>query len=231
MHRQLLAVVLVSGTVCGAAFAGDVTGSVYFKGTPPKPKRIVMTGDPRCSTLSKEPAYTEDVIVNSNGTLRNVIVSVKSGPASPKTPPPGQKVSLDQRGCRYVPHVLALMIGQTLEVVNEDPTLHNVHTLSSANAAFNIAQPKQGMKLDRTFTRAETFKVKCEVHPWMSAYIGVFDTPYYFVTGEDGSFTLKGLPPGEYVLEAWHERYGTRTVTVKVPAKGVISTSIDFTLH
>ena len=212
------------------ASGGDVAGKVLFKGTAPKQARIFMTGDPRCATLHKDPVYAEDVIVNPNGTLRNVIISVKSDLVSKTLPAPATHATLDQRGCRYEPHVLAMMTGQSLEVINDDPTLHNVHTLSTVNPAFNVAQPKQGMKLDKMFTKAEIFKVKCEVHPWMAAYIGVFDSPYFCVTGDDGSFVLKGLPPGNYVLEAWHERYGTRTISVKVPAKGTTTMNVEYAI-
>jgi plastocyanin len=210
--------------------AGDVTGKVFFKGSVPKPVRIQMNADPRCSALHKTPVYTEDVVLNANGTLSNVVVSVKSGLPGQKYPAPSQKVVFNQEGCQYIPHVVAMMVGQTLEVVNDDPTLHNVHTLSKLNAPFNIAQPKQGMRMDRTFDHAETFKVKCEVHPWMAAYIAVFDNPYYAVTGKDGQFSIKGLPAGDYVLEAWHERFGTRTIHVKVGPKGTSTANMTYEL-
>ncbi len=228
MMRRFMLILVGVVFAHASSLAGDVEGKVVFKGTAPKAARIFMSGDPRCTALHKDPVYTEDVIVNPNGTLRNVIVSVKSGLASKKYDVPRDHVVLDQRGCQYIPHVIAIMAGQDLQIVNDDPTLHNVHTLSTLNPAFNIAQPKQGMKLDRSFNRPEFFKVKCEVHPWMAAYIGVFESPYFSVTGDDGSFVIKGLPPGEYTLEAWHERYGTRTMSVKVPAKGAVSISFDY---
>ncbi len=231
MTRRLLVVLVGLALTHGLSGAGEIDGKVVFHGTAPKRARIFMDGDPRCAALHKEPVYTEDVIVNPNGTLRNVIISVKSGLSKKSFPLPPGHATLDQRGCQYVPHVIAMMVGQSLDVVNDDPTLHNVHTLSTLNPAFNIAQPKQGMRLDRTFSRSEIFKVKCEVHPWMAAYIGVFDSPYFSVTGDDGSFVIKGLPPGEYVLEAWHERYGVRTMSVKVPAKGSASITFDYQLR
>jgi uncharacterized protein (DUF2141 family) len=124
--------------------------------------------------------------------------------------------------------VVGVQAGQDVEIRNSDPTLHNVHAMSKDNPAFNIAQPKKGMTTTRKFTHAETFKVKCEVHPWMSAYIAVFNHPYFAVTGEDGSFSLKSLPPGEYTLEAWHERYGTRTAKVKVDRKGAATAVFSY---
>ncbi|MGA9121411.1 MAG: carboxypeptidase regulatory-like domain-containing protein [Bacteroidota bacterium] len=208
--------------------AGDVNGKVFFKGNAPRQARINMAGDPRCMALHKEPVYAEDVIVNQNGTLENVVITVKSGLPGKKYPTPSEKVIFNQDGCRYIPHVVAMMVGQTLEIVNDDPTLHNVHTLSKLNSPFNIAQPKKGMRLDRSFDRVETFKVKCEVHPWMAAYIAVLDNPYFSVTGKDGEFTIKGLPAGEYVLEAWHERYGTKTFNVKIGPKGSTTANVTY---
>ncbi|OGU47537.1 MAG: hypothetical protein A3H45_01045 [Ignavibacteria bacterium RIFCSPLOWO2_02_FULL_55_14] len=207
------------------ASAGDVTGKVAFAGTPPKGSPLQMTADPVCKKAHTKPVTGEDVVVNKNGTLRNVIVYVKSGLKGSFTAPK-DKLVFDQMGCLYTPHVLSLMVGQELEVRNSDATLHNVHSLSKANPQFNNAQPMKGMKMTKTFAKEETFKVKCEVHPWMGAYIGVFNHPYHAVTGDDGSFTIKGLPAGEYTIEAWHEKYGTKTATVKVDASG--KATVDF---
>jgi uncharacterized protein (DUF2141 family) len=112
--------------------------------------------------------------------------------------------------------------------VNGDPTLHNVHSLSKENAQFNVAQPKQGMRLTKKFDKPEVFKVKCEVHTWMGAYIGVFSHPYFAVTSDDGSFRLKNLPAGDYTIEAWHEKYGTQTMKVKVAASGAAAADFKF---
>jgi plastocyanin len=157
-----------------------------------------------------------------------VLVYVKDGLGNKTYNPPAQKALFDQKGCQYTPHVLGVQVGQEVEIKNSDPTLHNVHSASKENPQFNIAQPKQGMTMVRKFEKPETFKVKCEVHPWMSAYIGVFNHPYFAVTGDDGSFTLKSLPPGEYTIEAWHERYGTRTMKVKVERAGPAPANFSF---
>jgi plastocyanin len=207
---------LVAFSFVVQAYAGDISGKVLFSGTPPKPVRIMTGADPVCQAQHKEPMFSEDVVVNKNNTLRNVIVYVKDGLGTRTFPAPTQKIELDQKGCRYIPHVLAVQVGEEVDIRNGDPTLHNVHSLSKDNPQFNVAQPKQGMILTKKFDKPETFRLKCEVHPWMSAYVGVFNSPFYAVTGDDGSFTLKGVPPGEYTIEAWHERYGTRTVKVKV---------------
>jgi plastocyanin len=210
------------------AHAGDITGKVSFEGVPPKPVRIMTNADPKCTVQHKDPLYGEDVVVNKNNTLKNVVVYVKDGLGNKTFAAPAQKVLFDQNGCRYTPHVLGAQVGQEIEIRNSDPTLHNVHSMSKENPQFNIAQPKQGMTMTRKFDKPETFKVKCEVHPWMSAYIAVFNNPYYAVTGDDGTFLLKSLPPGEYTIEAWHERYGTRTSKVKVDGTGSVGQNFIF---
>jgi plastocyanin len=226
--KALRVMSIVSASLCFAvyAFAGDVAGKVTFAGTPPKAVRLQMGADAVCMKQHKDPVYSQDVIVNKNGTLKNVLVYVKDGLAGKTYPPPKEKVVFDQKGCMYTPHVVGIQTNQELEVVNSDPTLHNVHSLSKLNPQFNLGQPKQGMKFTRKFEKPETFKVKCEVHSWMNAYIGVFNHPFFAVTGDDGSFDLKNLPPGTYTIEAWHEKYGTQTANVTVDATG--KKTVDF---
>ena len=227
MNSSIKTLVL-SLSIVGVLRAGDVTGRVSFSGTPPKMMALRMDADKVCKTAHKEPQRSEEVVVNGNGTLKNVLVYVKDGLGSRKFDAPAKKVTFDQQGCKYTPHVLGIQTGQELEVLNSDPTLHNVHSLSKENPQFNVAQPKKGMKLTKKFDKAEVFKVKCEVHTWMGAYIGVFSHPFFAVTGDDGSFTLSRLPAGEYTLEAWHEKYGTQTAKVKVDASGKATTEFKF---
>ena len=205
--------------IAKAQTGSSVAGKVLFEGTAPLPQPIHMDADPVCMLQHKDGASTEEVVVNPNGTLKNVFVYVKQGLAAgqkfeaPKTP-----VVFDQKGCHYEPHVFGIQVNQPFEIVNSDETLHNVHALPKNSKEFNLGMPLKGMKLTKTFTSPEIMvKVKCEVHPWMAAWGGVVDHPYFAVTGEDGSFTIKDLPPGEYTIEAWHEKYGTQTATVKVP--------------
>ena len=210
----------VVGGLCvvSYAMAGEVSGKVAFQGTPPKPARLQMGADAVCMKQHKDPVFGQEVVVNKNGTLQNVLVYVKDGLGGKTFTAPSEKVTFDQKGCMYSPHVLGIQTGQELEVRNSDPTLHNVHSLSKLNPQFNLGQPKQGMKFTKKFDKPETFKVKCEVHSWMGAYMGVFNHPFFAVTGEDGSFTLKNLPAGEYTIEAWHEKYGTQSMKVTVGA-------------
>ncbi|MCZ6777198.1 MAG: carboxypeptidase regulatory-like domain-containing protein [Ignavibacteria bacterium] len=226
-RKTLLKLLVVTLCISGQVFAADISGKVMFEGKAPKGRRLRMDADKVCKAAHKKPVRGETVLVNSDSTLRNVIVYVKEGLRKKKFKAPSEKLVFDQKGCIYTPHVLAIQTGQELEVRNSDPTLHNVHSLSKKNPSFNVAQPIKGMKLTKKFAKPELFKVKCEVHSWMGAYIGVFSHPYFAVTGDDGSFSLKKLPAGEYTIEAWHEKYGTQTMNVSVGAKE--SKTVDFT--
>ena len=208
----------------GAVSGAPLTGKVIFEGTAPPPQILKVEADPVCLLQHQGGITSEEVVVNPNGTLKNVFVYVKQGLEGQTFPAPAAPVVFDQKGCHYEPHVFGIQVGQPLEILNSDDTLHNVHALPKNTQEFNLGMPIKGMKLTKTFTAPEVaVKIKCEVHPWMAAYAGVLDHPFYAVTGEDGSFSLKDLPPGEYVVEAWHEKYGTQTQTVKVPETSEVS--------
>ncbi|MEK7249682.1 MAG: carboxypeptidase regulatory-like domain-containing protein [Bacteroidota bacterium] len=226
--NSFIKVVTLSLCIAGTALAGDVSGKVSFEGTAPKSLPLRMDADKVCKVAHKTPVKSEEVVVNANNTLKNVLVYVKDGLGGKKFDAPSKKVTFDQKGCVYSPHVLGIQSGQELEVMNSDPTLHNVHSLSKNNPSFNVAQPMKGMKRSFKFDKPEVFKVKCEVHTWMGAYIGVFNHPFFSVTGEDGSFSLKKLPAGDYTIEAWHEKYGTQTAKVKVDAAGKATADFKF---
>jgi plastocyanin len=212
-------------TTVDPATAGEITGKISFEGTAPTPSRIRMDAVPACG---KEPTFTQEVVVNSNGTLSNVFIYVKEGLGDKTFPVPSEAVVLDQHGCMYHPHVLGLMVGQTLRVKNSDPTNHNVHPLPKDNREWNQSQPPNAADLEESFPRPEVMiPVKCNVHPWMKAYIGVTKHPFNAVSGPDGTFTIKGLPPGDYTIEAWQEKYGTQTMKVTVGPKE--TKTADFT--
>jgi plastocyanin len=211
-----------------SAWSGDISGKVAFEGAAPKPGRLQMNADPVCMKQHKDPVFSEEVLVNKNGTLKNVIVYVKEGLPAKKYPVPTQKPELDQKGCVYIPRVISMQAGQELMVVNNDPTLHNVHSLSKDNPQFNKGQPKNSKPIVVKIEKPETFKVKCDVHPWMGAWVGVFPHPYHAVTGDDGSFNIKELPAGDYTLEAWHEKFGVQTIKVKVAAAGTATADVKF---
>jgi len=202
-----------------AATTGNVGGKVTFEGTPPAPQPVKTSSDPYCQTANAG-LKTETEVVGPDGAIQNVFVYVKDGLGNQTFVAPSEPVVLDQKGCHYAPHVLGIQVGQPLQIVNSDSTLHNVHGMAKANKEFNQGQPILGMKMTHSFSTKEVMiPFKCDVHGWMNAWIGVLDHPYYSVTGTDGTFSLKGLPPGTYTIEAWHEKLGTQTQMVTVGAK------------
>jgi len=224
------------GTAAVTAFpvdtanAATITGRVAFTGTKPTMPRIDMSEEATCAGKHPNGAFSEQVVVNDNGTLRNVFVYVKSGvPANLQFPVPSTPVEIDQNGCQYQPHVFGIQVGQTLNIKNDDGLLHNIKALPTANRPFNISQPSN-MMTPRSFTTAEVMvPLQCNVHSWMNAWVGVRSDPYYSVTGADGTFSIRRLPPGTYTIEAWQEKYGAQTQTVTVAAKE--SKAITFTFH
>ena len=207
-----------------------VKGVVKFVGEAPKPRLISMKADRQCDAIHGGKSVTaEDVVVNPNGTLKWVFVYVKEG-VKGKNNPPNEPDVHDQQGCLYQPHVFGIMVGQKLEIRNSDPLLHNVHATPKKNKPFNIGQPVKGMKTYQTFNTPEIMvPFKCDVHPWMSAYAGVLDHPFFSVSNDKGEFEIKNLPPGTYTIEAWHEKFGTLTQTVTV--KPGETKKIEFTFE
>ncbi|MBI1748769.1 MAG: carboxypeptidase regulatory-like domain-containing protein [Acidobacteria bacterium] len=198
-----------------------VTGKVAFTGPAPEKTKIQMSSEPSCLSQHKGPLYAQEGEINANGTLPFVFVYVKEGAEKWTFPTPSNPVTIDQKGCRYEPHVFGIQPNQKLVILNSDPILHNIHTYAKENAPFNLGMPTQGMKFERDFKKAEMppISIKCDVHKWMVSYAGVVPHPFYSVTGVDGAFTLKGLPPGEYSIEAWHEKYPSQIQKVTVGDK------------
>lgn len=206
-----------------SAHAGTITGKAVFEGTPGENPKIDMTADPVCQSLNQGQAFQQRIVVNSNSTLKNVFVYVK-GFEGQSFPVSETSAVLDQKGCAYAPRVLGMQAKQKLQIINSDATLHNVHAFSKNSPEFNLGMPLQGMKLEKTFSNPEVMvKMKCDVHPWMTGYIGVLSHPYFSVTEDDGSFKIENVPPGDYVIEAWHETYGTKTQNVTVTDDGTES--------
>jgi len=212
------------------ATAGSVAGRVVLQGQPPAPDVLSMSADPSCLSAGGE-ALTEYFVVSDDGGLENVFVYVKSGLEGLTFAPPATAARLDQRGCRYVPHVLGVQIGQPLDVSNSDDTLHNVHAVPDTNAEFNVGQPVKGMTHTQTFTAREIMvRFKCDVHGWMNAYVGVLEHPYFAVTAGGGRFDIRTLPPGTYEIEAWHEKLGTQVQTVTVGEKETKEITFTFSV-
>ncbi len=212
------------------ATAGNVTGMVVLEGTPPDPERIRMNADPVCVREATN-TETEYYMVGDGGSLGNVFVYVKEGLGGLSFPTPSEPVTLEQRGCRYIPHVFGIQVGQTLEILNGDPTLHNIHATPALNDEFNTGQPIQGMKFERVFTMPEVMvPFKCDVHGWMNAHVGVLDHPYFAVSDGSGTFDISTLPPGDYVIEAWHEELGTQTQNVTLGEQETVEISFTFSV-
>ena len=214
-----------------AAFASAVTltGRVYYDGRPPVPRPIDLSACPQCLAALRGPIYDESMLVNEDGTLQNVVVSVSAGlPPGARFPIPPDPVVLDQKYCTFEPHVVAAMVGQEMLLRNSDRLLHSSHSMDSdATPLFNFALPTVGQRRIEPFQAVETFKVKCDLHPWMSAWVRVLPNPYFDVTRTDGTFTIRDLPPGAYRLKAWHELLGV--VEKDVTVRGGEPVVVDFT--
>lgn len=206
------------------ATVASVSGTIKFTGTPPKAARIDMSQDPNCTG---GPAFAETVVAEG-GNLANVFVYVKEGFAG-TLPAPAEAVTIDQHGCHYVPHVLGAMAGQTVKILNSDNTTHNIHPTPKTNREWNESQPPKAMPLEKTFPREELMlAIKCNQHPWMKMYLNVVKHPFFAVSGKDGKFEIKGLPPGEYTIAALHESLGEQTMKVTVAAKDAKTADFSF---
>lgn len=209
-----------------AGSGASVAGRVRFQGQLPQPAKLSMSADPSCAKLHPGPTVSQDFLTGSDNTLGNVVVFISDGLGNRTFDMPAEAVTFEQKGCMYQPHVVALRANQKIKMVNSDNTTHNVHPIPANNREWNKAEPA-GTTMEESFAREEiAIPVKCNVHPWMKSYIAVFKHPYFAVTGKDGSFQLPDLPPGEYTVEAWHEKLGTMTQKITVAAGE--SKSVDF---
>jgi plastocyanin len=210
--------VLLLAAAAAPAFAGDVEGTVKLSGPVPALAPLAVTKDrPTCGD-----AAPDESLVTAGGRLANVVVTAPGAPTARPV-----QVTLDQRGCRFVPHVLAAPVGSTLELANGDAVLHGTHGWAGHATRFDVVMPEKGMRVPTRLDRAGLIEVRCDVHGWMRAYVVVAEAPAA-VSGADGAFVLRDLPAGTYTLAAWHERLGTRNVEVTVPAQGAVRVEVDF---
>src|SRR6266496_4729167 len=232
MSRKLVSslALLAAGTSATIALghparnAGTVSGHITFTGTPPKMRPIDMAKEPFCAKQHSTPVMTESVVTGPGNALANVVVYISAGAQSSAAP--AEAVRYDQKGCEYIPHVAVLQVGQPMEIYNDDQTSHNIHPLAKVNPEWNKSQPKGAPPIHTTWEKPEFIPVKCNVHPWMHGWFLVLTTSHYAVTGEDGAFSLKGLPPGKYTLTAWQEQFGTQTQDVTIG--GTETKTVDF---
>jgi plastocyanin len=213
-----------------AGAASTINGTVTFDGKAPTLRPLSMDADPTCAKKHSGPVANEMLVLGNGNTMGNIMVWVSKGlPAGKAWPVPKAPVVLDQQGCQYKPHVMGIMVGQTYRILNSDGVLHNIHTLPKINPAFNRGMPPTLKEATTTFAKPEdVFHIKCDVHPWMSAYIAVFTHPFFSVTSTDGKFAISGLDPGTYEITAWHEKLGTKTASITVGASDTKTQDIKF---
>ncbi len=209
--------------------AATLTGKVNFEGEAPTIMPISFGAEKQCAELNGgKPVFPQDFVINPNRSLKWVLVYIKEG-AQPSTEVPAQPAEIDQNGCMFIPHAIAVRVGQKVNIKNGDPVLHNIRNEAKNIKIFNLAQPIQGMTTERVFDKSEVgVKLRCDVHFWMTGYVHVMDHPYYALTGEDGSFKIENLAAGTYTVEAWHEKLGTQTQIITVTADEQKTTDFTF---
>jgi plastocyanin len=200
--------------------ADVITGKVIYTGPKPTVRNISMEANPACFKLHPNGVPAQDLILNSDNTVRNALVYVKSGLFGKQFSAPTDAIKVDQKGCMFEPRIVTLMVNQRLEVSNGDPTNHNIHVMPETNPELNVSQPPNAPPKATQFAKPEIgIVVMCNIHPWMRLYAHVVSNPYYAITGADGTFTIKGLPPGTYTIEVWHEKLGVQEKKIKTGSK------------
>jgi plastocyanin len=222
----LFSAALLSAGLCSVTASGQITGKVTIDGEPPQPQEINMASNAQCAAAHPNPVMDESIVVGDNGELANVVVSIKAPEGKQlKGDAPKEAAVVDQKGCQYVPHVVAMMVGQDLIFKNSDAFLHNVHSLALDNMPFNISQPnkdQKGINKGKDIKVTERFVVKCDVHPWMTSHVNAFEHPFFAVSNEKGEFSIptKGLEDGTYTLEIWQEKLAPEPITQDIEVKG-----------
>lgn len=213
----------------GPTGTATIAGTITYEGQVPTLRPLDMNADPNCAAKHDSPVMPDMLVLGEGNTMGNIFVQVKNAPGG-TYPAPAAAVVIDQNGCRYEPHVAGVLVGQALEFKNSDGLLHNVHGLPQVNPSFNVAMPGSRTETDIELNQPEPlFPVKCDVHPWMQAFVAVMSHPFFDVTGTDGGFTIANLPAGTYEIEAWHERLGTQTTEVTVAEGGTATADFTFT--
>jgi plastocyanin len=222
--QRFSSALLVAVVAPSLMFAGSISGKITYTGTPVKQKPIDMSKEPSCAKQHATPVTTETIVTGAGNTLQNVVVYISAGADDANAP--SQAVTFTQKGCQYLPHVIALHTGQELKVENADQTSHNIHPLAKVNREWNKSQPPGSPAIQEKFDQPEFISVKCNIHPWMHGWFVVLKTNHVSISGDDGGFKLPDLPAGKYTVTAWHEDYGTQTQEVTIA--GSETKSIDF---
>ncbi len=209
-----LALIFAADLLHARAGGGTISGKITYEGTPAKPKPIDMSKEPSCAKQHATPIVTETVVTGPSNSLENVVVYISAG--APDDAPPSEPATFDQKGCQYIPHVLAFQVNQQLKVVNDDQTSHNIHPLAKVNREWNKSQPPGTPPIVDKYDKPEFIPVKCNVHPWMHGTFAVLKNSHHAVSGQDGGFSLPNLPAGKYTVTAWHESYGEQTQEVTI---------------
>jgi hypothetical protein len=222
----LAVMVFSAATVNPKPSGGTVSGIVTYEGTPAKQKIIDMSKEPSCAKIHTTPATTETVVTGPGNGLVNVVVYVSAG--APDESAPSEPAKFDQKGCQYLPHLLAFQVNQPLEIVNEDQASHNIHPLPRMNREWNRSQPSGSPPITEKYDKPEFILVKCNVHPWMRGYFAVMKNSHYVISGSDGGFKLPNLPPGKYTISAWHESYGEQSQEVIISGSETLTINFAF---
>ena len=219
-YISVLAMVVLAGSALVVAATppadSSIEGKITYTGTPPKMKPIDMAKEPVCAKQHNPPEDAQNVVTGAGNSLEYVVVYISAG--DPGGAPPSQAVKYDQKGCMYIPHVLAMQAGQPLQVLNDDPVAHNIHPLPKSNPEWNKSQPPGTAPIDTKWDKPEFIEVKCNIHPWRHGYFAVLKTSHYAISDANGAFSLKGLPAGKYTVTAWQEKYGTQSQDVTIGA-------------
>jgi len=228
--RYFLIPVIVAMAVivssAGPAPSGTIEGKTTYTGTPPKMKPIDMGKEPTCAKEHNPPLLTQNVVTGPANALQYVVVYISAG--DPPSSIPSEPVRFDQKGCTYIPHVLAMQAGQILQIYSDDPLSHNIHPRPKLNPEWSKAQPPGSLPINTSWNKPEFIEVKCDIHPWMHGYFAVLNTSHYAVTDGNGNFSLKGLLPGKYTVTAWQEQYGAQNQEVILGGAETKNINFDF---
>jgi hypothetical protein len=219
-------VLAASAFTYGLPGGGTVSGKITYEGTPAKQKPIDMSKEPTCAKEHATPITTETVVTGPNNALENVVVYISAG--APDDSAPSQAATFTQKGCQYIPHVLAFQVNQELKVLNDDQTSHNIHPLAKINREWNKSQPPGSPPIVDKYDKMEFIPVKCNIHPWMHGTFAVLKNSHYAISADDGGFKLPSLPPGKYTITAWHESYGDQSQDVTIAGSETKTVNFSF---